>query len=158
MCIRDRITGFGQKKIEKYGEEFLAIIQQYANEKGLTSTIKDKNRNKEGKIETGKETTQGITLKLFNEGLSINEIAQKRNFAISTVEGHLAQLVKTNEADVFSILSRVKVEAILQAIEAIKSDGATELLAYLGNDYSYTELRYGINYAKYLKSQTSISA
>ena len=63
-------------------------------------------------------------------------------------------MVKLNKVDVFKLLSEDKLNAILGAIEATGSDGATVLLEHLGSDYTYTELRYGINYSKYLKEKS----
>ena len=155
-----KIKGFGEKKVEKYGQQFLEIIQAYAKEKGIDTQIKEKvieiktsEKNEKGEHVSNKESSQGQTLKLYLEGVSIPEIAKQRNFAISTIEGHLAQLVKTNEVDVFKLLSEEKVNAILKAIETIETDSATSLLEYLGSDYTYTELRFGINYSKWLKEK-----
>ncbi len=155
-----KIKGFGEKKVEKYGQQFLEIIQAYVKEKGLDTHIKEKaieiktsEKNEKGEHVTNKESSQGQTLKLYLEGISIQEIAKQRNFSISTIEGHLAQLVKTNEVDVFKLLSEEKVNAIVKAIETIETDSATSLLEYLGSDYTYTELRFGINYSKWLKEK-----
>ena len=151
-----KITGFGEKKVEKYGYQFLALLQAYAKEKGLSSSIEEKAPAPKKERSTGEESdsTQAKSLQLYNEGLSIAEIAKQRNFAVSTIEGHLAQMVKLNKVDVFKLLSEDKLNAILGAIEATGSDGATVLLEHLGSDYTYTELRYGINYSKYLKEKS----
>ena len=148
-----KIKGFGEKKVEKYGQQFLSIIQAYATEKGLVSHIEEKDTNEKGEHETNRESTQGKTLKLYLEGISIPEIAKQRNFAISTIEGHLAQLVKSNEVDVYKLLSEEKINAIVKAIETIETDAATPLLEYLGSDYTYSELRFGINYSRWLKEK-----
>ena len=150
-----KISGFGEVKIRKYGQQFLEIIQAYCNENGLSSLMQEKNPSPKRERSTGEESdsTQAKSLQLYNEGLSIAEIAKQRNFAVSTIEGHLAQMVKLNKVDVFKLVSREKIDAILAAIETTQSESATALLEHLGSDYTYTELRYGINYAKYLKEK-----
>ena len=150
-----KISGFGEVKIRKYGQQFLEIIQAYCQENGLSSLMQEKNPSPKRERSTGEESdsTQAKSLQLYNEGLSIAEIAKQRNFAVSTIEGHLAQMVKLNKVDVFKLVSREKIDAILAAIETTQSESATVLLEHLGSDYTYTELRYGINYAKYLKEK-----
>ncbi|MFP5041202.1 helix-turn-helix domain-containing protein [Parasediminibacterium sp. JCM 36343] len=150
-----KITGFGDAKVEKYGQQFLELIQAYCAEKGLSSLIHEKTNAKK-EVEPnkeGKESTVSITLRMFKEGIDPAAIAQQRNLAMGTVEGHLAQMVKTNEVDIFKLMEAEKVNAIVKAIDTLNTDNASALLEHLGNAYSYSELRYGINYAKYLKEK-----
>jgi ATP-dependent DNA helicase RecQ len=152
-----QITGFGDAKVDKYGQQFLDIILEYAAKNNLSSLIHEKPNKKEKKEKsvekTNKESTTIQTLNLYKQGLSTSDIATQRNLSIGTIEGHLAQLVKQNEVDVFKLMEAEKINAIVKAIETIDSDSATALLSHLGNSYSYSELRYGINYAKYLKEK-----
>ena len=147
-----KISGFGEVKIRKYGKQFLELIQDYSKEKGLSSQIEEKAPKRERSTGEESDSTQAKTAKFFNEGMSVAEIAKERNFAVSTVEGHLAQMVKLNKVDVFKLIPEEKVVDILKAIETTGSDGATILLEHLGSGYTYTELRYGINYSKFLKA------
>ncbi len=146
-----KINGFGEVKIRKYGQQFLEIIQEYSKENGLTSLMEQKAPKREKSTGEESDSTQAKTAKLFNEGMSVAAIAKERNFAISTIEGHLAQMVKLNKVDVFKLIPEEKVMDILKALDTTQSDSATVLLEHLGSNYTYTELRYGINYAKRLK-------
>ena len=149
-----KISGFGEVKVRKYGQQFLEIIQEYSKENGLSSLMQEKNPKRERSTGEEEGSTQAKTLQLYNEGMSIAEIAKQRNFAVSTIEGHLAQMVKLNKVDVFKLIGEDKVVDILKAIDTTQSDNATALLEHLGSGYTYTELRYGINYSKYLKEKS----
>lgn len=154
-----QITGFGEAKVEKYGQQFLSIIQTYCNAKNLQSLIhgkKVKKEKKEKTSDTEKISSSTQTLNMHKQGLSAGEIAEQRNLALSTVEGHLAQLVATKEVDVFTLMPKEKVMAVVEAIDAIDSQAAGALMAHLGNSYSFSELRYGINYWKYLQTQKTV--
>ncbi len=153
----NQITGFGEAKIEKYGQQFLSIIQTYCHAKNLTSLIhqKPKKEKKEKPTDTIKESTTTQTFNLYKQGLNVAEMAAQRNLAVSTIESHLAQLVAINEVDVFKVMAAEKVHAVLDAIDAIKSDVASVLMNHLENAYSFSELRFGINYWKYLQKNKS---
>ncbi len=150
-----QITGFGEAKVEKYGKQFLDMIVAYCNENGLESLIheKPKKEKKEKPVDVSKESTVTTTYNFYKQGLTVTEIAEQRNLAVSTIESHLAQLIKTNDVDVFRLIEKEKMDAVLKAIEATNSDAAGALMTHLGNGYTYSELRYGINYAKYLKEK-----
>jgi hypothetical protein len=153
------ITGFGEAKIEKYGQQFLSIIQAYCNAKSLQSLIhekKPKKEKKEKQVDSEKLSSGAQTLALHKQGLVVGEIAEQRNLAVSTVESHLAQLVANNAVDVFTLMPKDKVMAVVEAINTLDSQAAGALMAHLGNHYSYAELRYGINYWKYLQAQKTV--
>ena len=149
----NQITGFGEAKIEKYGSQFLSIIQTYCHAKNLTSVInqKPKKEKKEKVADNTKESTSTKTFNFYKQGLNVSEIAAQRNLALSTIESHLAQMVTINEVDIFKLMAPEKVHAVLDAIDATKSDVASVLMMHLGNAYSFSELRFSINYWKYLQ-------
>ncbi|MBC7651899.1 MAG: HRDC domain-containing protein, partial [Deinococcales bacterium] len=119
-----QITGFGEAKIDKYGQRFLSIIQAYARANNLQPSI-DKKPKKEKVVNTTKESTTTQTFNLYKQGLTVAEIAAQRNLAASTIDSHLAQLVSTNEVDVFKLVVHKKINTILKVIEANKSDVAS---------------------------------
>jgi ATP-dependent DNA helicase RecQ len=69
------ISGVGMNKMEKYGEEFMNVIQKF------------KRVAKPRKNDTTQETHN-----LYKEGLHPKEIAKKRNLSITTIFSHLSQL------------------------------------------------------------------
>jgi ATP-dependent DNA helicase RecQ len=78
-----KISGFGDAKVEKYGQEFLDLIINYSKEKGLGSLIHEKSPKRERKA-TGNEKkikvdTKAESFKLYRDGLSVDEIAKERN-------------------------------------------------------------------------------
>ncbi len=151
----EQITGFGSTKIEKFGSLFINAIVSFSQQHQLQSFIHQKSIPKQEKVQRSqntvveKESTTDFTLRLHKQGLSVEAIVAERNLAKSTIEGHLALLVKDNVIDVFTLLDAVKVNAIVAAIEKLQSEKATDLMQELGNNYSYSDLRYGINYYRF---------
>jgi hypothetical protein len=105
-------------------------------------------------IKPDKEPTASHSFRLYNEGLSLEQIAEQRNLTVTTIEGHLAQMIKTGDLPVLKLLSQEKLNAIMKGIETIGIEGgAAALMDFLGDGYSFPELRYGINHAKFLKEK-----
>lgn len=87
-----RISGFGNIKVEKYGQDFLKVIHKYCGENNLQSRIHYKKRVTAKKVNKITDT-KTESYELFKQGKSIEEIAEIRSMATSTIEGHLAGFV-----------------------------------------------------------------
>jgi ATP-dependent DNA helicase RecQ len=87
-----RISGFGNIKVEKYGQDFLKVIHKYCEENNLQSRIHYKKRVTAKKVNKITDT-KTESYELFKQGKSIEEIAEIRSMATSTIEGHLAGFV-----------------------------------------------------------------
>jgi len=87
-----------------------------------------------------------ISFELFKSGKSIIEVASERGMAVSTIEGHLAQFVGTGEIKLDQVVDPKKSKAILDFIEKHKTRGSNDIRSGLGNDYSYSEIRFVFKY------------
>lgn len=105
-----QIKGFGKATIKQYGDEVLTIILDYCEDKGLqTQTILDFAPKKEKKE---KGSTVEKTLEYFREGKNIREIAQERNLAATTIEGHLSEGIKQGKVEITDLMPMPEVEEI----------------------------------------------
>lgn len=99
------INGVGDRKLEAYGHLFIEII-------------KDFNTNKKKK----KSNTFKVTQQLFESGLTVDEIATKRNLNSTTIYSHLAKLysdgVKINLSE---YISDAEVKTIKIAKQALNN-------------------------------------
>ena len=145
------ISGFGDYKISKYGANFLRVIKQFAEEHNLGSKIHFKKPRKEKKTpaKPTASATQKATLEMFREGIGVPEIAVLRGFTTATIDNHLAFFVASGELDINKLVSKHKLETI---VSTIKSTGQTFALKplkdLLGDKYSYTEIKMGLEYYK----------
>ena len=145
------ISGFVYYKISKYGANFLRVIKQYAEEHNLTSKIHFKKPKKEKKpiAKPTASATQKATLEMFREGIGVPEIAVLRGLSTATIDKHLAYFVTSGELDIYKLVSKHKLETILSTI---KNTGQTFALKplkdLLGDKYSYTEIKMGLEYYK----------
>ncbi len=144
------IKGFGKKKIERYGGDLIKLVMEYRQEKGLglLSFAADDEKKEKAEAEPPKEKkpkidTRKITLDLFREGKSAAEIAKIRDYAVSTIEGHLARLVKQGDIAVSDLVEENKLERIKKVLQNLGKDvSLADAKQQLGDDFSYAELRY----------------
>lgn len=130
------ISGVGARKLEQYGSRFLSEIKTYREEQGLgVSRMAQK--------ADSPNYTQLITLDLYEQGLSIEEIAQERNLRTSTITTHLAELVEMGkQIDIEGLVFPERQKIIMSAIEEIGDSAALKpIYEYLGEQFSYDEIR-----------------
>lgn len=84
------ISGFGETKVQKFGEEILAIIQSFKKAPKKSKT-----------------PTYLITLEMLREGLSLEDIAKERGIQLTTIYSHLSQVYEEDK------LSTDEVEALV---------------------------------------------
>jgi ribonuclease D len=136
-----KIHGMGKVRVEKYGEEILEIINEYTAKNKLSPM------QEEVVIEVEKKNTKEISLDFFKEGFSIDEIAEKRALAASTIQGHLAHYVIEGILNITEILSEEKVKKGLEIIKNNTFESLNELKEIAGANFSYNELRILVKYS-----------
>lgn len=158
----------GVKKVKKYLKSVsalkLAVVKKIhsiqsarlgdisLNTSAVRISVEDGKQNlkvKKGKVEKGSSLHE--TLILFNQGNSLAEIAAKRSLAISTIEGHLAMLVKSGEVAIAKLLNEHKLNMILSAIRDLQPSSMTEVKQTLGDSCSFGEIRAVMNHLEYLE-------
>lgn len=130
MCESDflEISGVGQRKLEVYGEAFIAEIVSFMGEK----------INKPKKKDTYK-----VTYNLYNEGLSIDEIAEKRNLKSTTIFSHLAKAYTDGKAiDIYKFVAKKEVEKVRKAKSDLKNPPALRpYFEYFNAELEYFKIR-----------------
>ena len=135
------INGFGHKKVAQFGNEILAIIKKYCTENGLNPAALSPINKKQKMEKPPKPDTKKESFELYMSGKTIAEIAAIRQFAVSTIESHLAHFVAAGELDIHTFLSAEK----LKKLEAFKPANETNFVGeaknYFGDEFSYGELK-----------------
>lgn len=138
------LSGVGNYKLSLYGERFLAEITAFCQENNLSSTPAEPVFKAAAvAVQDGAVSfTQLQTLALHKQGLSIEEIALKRNLATITVIGHLAELLEKGQPiNLDKLVEKSRQEVIIEAMELIGSDALKPVYEYLGMEYHYDEIR-----------------
>lgn len=100
------------------------------------------------KPKTEKGASAGMSLALFRQGLSIDQIATQRGYAKSTIEGHLMSFIASGEIDVHFFVKEDKREKIASLFRNNPDLGRKGLKERLGDDFSYSEIKAALEFAK----------
>ncbi|MFN6572210.1 DNA helicase RecQ [Dendronalium sp. ChiSLP03b] len=132
-----KLSGVGSHKLTQYGNKFLAEIKGYRQEQGLPEQQDSSTAFKN--LPTDTELT---TLKLHQQGLSIAEIAQKRNLSPSTIFNHLSKLIdKKQPVDLNQLVPIEHQQKIWQVFEVLGDISLTPIKEQLGESYTFDEIR-----------------
>lgn len=101
-----QINGVGRQKMQNYGYQFIKAIIDFSSEK----------TKKKKKKSTKKGNTHLETLTLYQQGLSIEEIALQRQLAQSTIFSHIMKLYENGESiDLKQFVNKEDINAIKNA-------------------------------------------
>lgn len=90
------VTGVGQNKLEKYGEQFIEAILEFLvqNPERKGNAVKGSVPGTDPNKKKPTPNSHLETYTFYKEEMSVEEIAEHRNLAISTVESHLIQCMQ----------------------------------------------------------------
>lgn len=146
-----KIKGIGKKLAARYGAELTAIVADFRQRNDIVDVIlpqisdaaieelqepKEPQKSKAPQIDTKK-----LSLELFLTGLTVAQIAAKRELVISTIEGHLAHFVGRGELAVDSLVSPEKQQVIEEKLCQMPDKKLGEIRSALGDDCSYGEIK-----------------
>jgi len=118
------VSGVGQRKLEVYGDEFIAEILDFIGSK---------------KKKIKKSDTHLVTYDLYKKGLSIEEISIQRQLKTPTIYSHIAKLfLEGKPINIYNFITKADVEAIHKA--KIELDNPTALKPYF--DYYNEQMDY----------------
>jgi ATP-dependent DNA helicase RecQ len=126
------IDGVGKTKLENYGDSFIKAIIDFQKNKVVR-------KKKEG-------TTYKETLELFQNGLTVEEIAMKRKLGVTTITSHLAKLYTDGHPiDLFQFISKNEVAQIAEAKIKLESPNALKpYFEYFEEQMAYDKIRIGL--------------
>ena len=135
------VKGMGGARLQQFGKEIIELVIAYRKQKGMDLPI-----GAEKEAEKAAMDTKQISYELFKSGKSIPEIASERNFAASTIEGHLAHYVGLGELEISKFVESAKVKVIAAYVEKNRTTQINEIRSAIGESYSYSEIRFVIKY------------
>ena len=126
------IDGVGKAKLEKYGDVFIKTIIEFQKNKPVRA-------KKEG-------STYKETLKLLQSGLTVEEIAVKRNLGIATITSHLAKLYSDGHPiDLSTYITTEEISKIADAKIKLESPNALKpYFDYFEEQIAYDKIRIGL--------------
>lgn len=127
------VSGVGQEKLRRYGKAFMEEILKYIK------------TNSEKGIRLAKGLTYHVTLELFKDGISIEEIAEERKLSPSTIAAHLIKLKNEGEdIDLKALIDERTYNEVIKAMSALKmqpTDPIKPLFDFLNESVPYEKIR-----------------
>lgn len=100
----------------------------------------DRYAKKEKKKEPKKSTIQE-TFELWQQQLSVAEIAAIRKLTEQTIGGHLAKLIEAKSIKISEVLTEDKIVELAEAFKGFEGNSVTELKEKYGEKFSWDELK-----------------
>lgn len=99
-----------------------------------------------------------LSLALFRQGKTIEEIAKERNLAKSTIEGHIANFIATGEVAVEEIVSTEKIKKIMKVLDQLpENTSSSAIKEQLDETFSYGEIKAVIKHKEFLQNKTVLN-
>jgi len=149
------IAGVGQVKLERYGDRFLHIIQEWLAEQDTEkrSLVQKYDRKAEKKADKKdslkseeKPALSGTEQKSYDmasKGRTLTQIADARGLSAGTIEGHLLHALFQGFPVADSLFVTPEQEAlIIEVTRALKTDRLTAIKEKLPPEISYNALRF----------------
>jgi len=148
----EHIPGVGARKLAAYYNIFTSEIRAYCEEHGLEMELGTVKAPQVKAVETpakdramsspADSVTRQLTRAMFQQGLNIAEIAQRRNMSRGTILTHLTELLESGvPLDIERLIQPERYEVIADALQEVGGDLLRPVKDFLGDEYSYDEIR-----------------
>ncbi|MBS6041719.1 MAG: DNA helicase RecQ [Clostridium baratii] len=147
------ISGVGEKKIDKYGDEFIEKVKEYiennsleVNFEFLNAKSKTTNSKTTKKISDKKKSFE-ITIEELKEGRSFIDIAKDRDITVSTVMSHIYKFLSDGgkvdfEINFTNLFTKEDEEEVIRAIKKIGYNKLKPIKEEVRDDISYDTIKY----------------
>jgi ATP-dependent DNA helicase RecQ len=141
-----QIPGVGERKLEAYFTPFTNEICAYCELHNLNMGVGIQQQKVQKKEQTAPATqdkpTRQITLEMYQQGLSVEDIARERSLKPVTIEGHFADLIDAGEAiDTEKLIQPEQYTIIANAVQQFGDEALKPIREFLGEEYSYGKIR-----------------
>ena len=147
------ISGVGEKKIDKYGDEFINTVKEYIENNSLEVKFEFLNaKNKTTNSKTSKKVSDKkksfeITIEELKEGRSFIDIAKDRDITVSTVMSHIYKFLSDGgkvdfEINFINLFTKEDEEEVIRAINKVGYNKLKPIKEEVRDDISYDTIKY----------------
>ena len=139
-----KISGVGDTKLERYGDKFIQEIAKYLAE-NPNAQRRERNAEYKTEIRNPKSAITGTveeTYRLFQKGLSLEQIAAQRSLAPSTIASHIEKHIQAgSDIDIDRLIAPVKRREIEEMFLKSQHLGLKSVVEQANGVVSYEEAR-----------------
>lgn len=123
-----QISGVGRAKLEKYADVFLQVIAKHQD--GLQSKL----------------ATHERTMELFEKGMTVAEISEKRGVSENTVYSHFLKMHELgHKIDLFQFITSEEISAVQKAKNKLEDpEGLKSYFEYFEEQMPYWKIKFGL--------------
>ncbi len=85
-----------------------------------------------------------LSFSMLMEGFTVEEIASKRAFAISTIESHLVTYVATGKLQASRFVNEEKMAQIIEVAKKLDTFQLSPIKGALGDEFTYSEIKFAV--------------
>ncbi|QSS97011.1 DNA helicase RecQ [Psychroflexus sp. ALD_RP9] len=128
------ISGVTQRKAERFADEFLEVILKFLKKKRKPSKTKSE--------------TYRLTLKLINQGKTVEEIADERKLKTTTINSHIAKLFSEGKLTfIEDYVTKTELEEINLVLKKLDDDSKLKpIYEALNEKIEYGKIRIALAY------------
>lgn len=153
------ISGVGNSKLNKYGDRFISVVNQYMKDKNIevkwtfNKLNNSKTTSNEISTEDQKDTTTqvkqksyDVTIQLIKDGKTLKEVAKERNLTLTTIIGHVQQYISDGNDINFSInfnefFNKEEEDKVMKAIDEVGYAKTKEIKEIVPQEITYDIIR-----------------
>lgn len=133
-----RIVGVGERKARAYGPAFLGAISDFVGSTGATPQQAPERQVSAARRSTLTGTAKS-SLTLFNQGMSIEDVASERGLAATTIEAHLVEAIESGaEVDIGHVVTPEMIAQVDAAIRKVGDELLRPIMDEVGDESGYT--------------------
>ena len=137
-----RISGVGERKLAEFGKTFMGEIARYLETYPRQIFAEESFTTPSPAARPRLGDTARETLKLLRIGLSVDDVATRRNLVTSTIYGHLAMAIEAGEnIDISQFFSAEELAKIGAAFAKCGTGNLTGVHQMLGGKHDFGALR-----------------
>lgn len=121
--------------------------QLYSKERKYKRVVLFNPDKKKEKPKREKGATQRITLEMWEEGKTLEEICKLRSLKMGTIQTHMSKWIKEGKVEIESFMDIEKVKAVWKTIQDNPDKSSAELREIFPNPLEYSELTMVRNWA-----------
>ncbi|MGB3570593.1 MAG: DNA helicase RecQ, partial [Phormidesmis sp.] len=141
------ISGVGNRKLAQYGKTFTQVVRDFCEANGLTTLPPESfpiaAENPYQPVSKSEITaTQIQTYDMYQSGLSLPDIALKREIRLTTVNSHMAKLIEAGyDIDIDRLVKVERQAVIKKAISSVGAQSLRDIREKTGDTYDYQEIK-----------------
>ncbi|MCL0083710.1 helix-turn-helix domain-containing protein [Thermodesulfovibrionales bacterium] len=140
-----KISGVGDAKLKRYGNDFIKAIKTWIDENPDISIPERQLSFLPGRLILNKSKGETLekTYELFTNGLSVEEIAKKRNLATSTITSHLERMImERRDINIDRLVDPERRDEIEKLFLALQSWQLSHVIEHFKGKVSYDEAKF----------------